>query len=342
VEFQVALKQGYKIIKVHAIHQYNMAPAHWNPPLKELYIKKMASSGPTPPQEEQDRIERNYQEQFGMGQALRDAFPTFEYDAAKRITAKTNLNCGWGKHCQRVMLDTTTIVSANDKKSPALFLDSMAGNTIIKTATPLGAGFTMYKSEDNGDNVMPNLHNSYLPAGVFVPAYARLVLLEQMAPVGDRVLYYDTDSMIYIHDPALYNPTIGDTWGNWSEEDISKEIITDFVALGPKSYGLKTATGKELVKMKGVSLKHAHREMFNFDAMLKLLNDHYHNLDSDGIDLPQMNFKCREGKDIRTTFSQKKVAFKEEQLKGYLHKHILYPPGYCKGCSGAGINHVCN
>ena len=42
----------------------------------------------------------------------------------------------------------------------------------------------------------------------FVTAQVRLKLYSVLLPLDKRVLYFDTDSVIYIHRPELWNPTI--------------------------------------------------------------------------------------------------------------------------------------
>jgi hypothetical protein len=96
-------------------------------------------------------------------------------------------------------------------------------------------------------------HNLYLPAGLFVPAYGRLMLYDALDILQERVLYHDTDSVIYIYDPACENLPFDDIWGSWDEEKVSKNgNITAFVGLGPKSYALKTKNGKDVIKLKGL------------------------------------------------------------------------------------------
>ena len=47
----------------------------------------------------------------------------------------------------------------------------------------------------------------------FTTAHARLHLYETLQPLGERVLYFDTDSIIYLHHPAQFNPTIVNSLG---------------------------------------------------------------------------------------------------------------------------------
>ena len=48
------------------------------------------------------------------------------------------------------------------------------------------------------------------------------------------VLYYDTDSVIYVSRPGQYAPPLGDYLGELTDELDSGEQIVEFVSGGPK------------------------------------------------------------------------------------------------------------
>ncbi len=86
--------------------------------------------------------------------------------------------------------------------------------------------------------------NTNCVIGAFVTAQARLKLLSELNKLGDRVLYYDTDSIIYIHIEGLYNPSLGNFLGDFTNELIDNESIVEFASGGPKNYAYKTNTEK--------------------------------------------------------------------------------------------------
>ena len=47
----------------------------------------------------------------------------------------------------------------------------------------------------------------------FTTCWARLKLYGVLDQLGDRVLYYDTDSVIYVSRPGQYDPPLGDYLG---------------------------------------------------------------------------------------------------------------------------------
>jgi hypothetical protein len=106
----------------------------------------------------------------------------------------------------------------------------------------------------------------------FVTAYARDKLFaEGLEPLGENVLYFDTDSVIYVSpygNHLIGNDASGDlgTWANQLENP--DDYFTEFVSAGPKTYALKSHSGKEdICKAKGFCLSYKNAEIMNFDTL---------------------------------------------------------------------------
>ncbi|KAL0149348.1 hypothetical protein M9458_055386 [Cirrhinus mrigala] len=80
--------------------------------------------------------------------------------------------------------------------------------------------------------------------GAFTTAHARLELYDVMERLGDRLLYCDTDSLIYTAKDGEYEPPLGPYLGDLTDEVGPGDHITLFSSAGPKSYGYATAKGK--------------------------------------------------------------------------------------------------
>lgn len=337
-EFQMALQHGYQVITVHRIDEYNKAPGLWNEFIKDLYIEKMAYSEPAPDIEAQEKLVRAYEEKFGMGEAVNESFSRWRYDPALRFVFKIMLNSGWGKHCQRPNMPRSSLIKNSDKETIETFFQNVEDDVTIVAGMEQLGDWTYVNSSSNGAKVKPNLHGTYLPAGIFVPSYGRIALYEHLSKLDRRVLYHDTDSIIYVYDPELYNIPCSEILGDWSEEDISKEEIIKFVGLGPKSYGLKTLQ-RTMIKVKGMSIKRSGSRILNFDTMEDLI-EHHLNGEYPEIELPQMLFNYRIGRGIQTVYNLKKLSFQPEVLKGDLHYDgCVYPKGYCQQCKDSPNDH---
>lgn len=330
-EFICALDKGYKVIKVHRIDEYESCEGLWNDFIKDLYIEKLANSDPPPSPQEQQRLANAYEQEFGMGQKVKNSFSRWKYDGALRTVFKTLLNSGWGKHCQRPNMDEHVILD-QDGDWDAVFDDIQTG-IIRATRTEILPNGHINISTKNTSKTRLKTHQNYIPAGCYVPAYGRLTLFNQMDKLGDRVLYHDTDSIIYVYDPEKYNIPTSDIWGEWDEEKISKKGIDAFVSLGPKSYGIK-AGSETIIKLKGLSVKHAHRNMVNFDVLKNLLLNHMAG-NYPTIQVPQMRFTYRQGLGMATQNFLKNLKFTPDALKGNLMSNMkVFPFGYCENPFG--------
>ena len=79
--------------------------------------------------------------------------------------------------------------------------------------------------------------------------------IEQVAP--GRILYFDTDSVIYVFRPGVPDPPTGNFLGDLTSELKPDQHIHEFISLGAKPYGYQINDGKTCVKIKGFCLNGA-------------------------------------------------------------------------------------
>ena len=101
----------------------------------------------------------------------------------------------------------------------------------------------------------------------FTICWARLHLYEALELLGERVLYFDTDSIIYLEEPNQPNPVLGDYLGEFTNELEADDFIVEFVSGGPKNYGYKTNKGKVECKVRGFRLNSEGKTQLNYDIM---------------------------------------------------------------------------
>ena len=107
----------------------------------------------------------------------------------------------------------------------------------------------------------------------FTTAYARLKLYDLLDLLQERVLYYDTDSVVYIHEPGKPDPPLGDYLGDLTDE-LNGGYITTFISGGPKNYGYVTNTGEAILKIRGISLTYDASKILNINTMRDLVDSY--------------------------------------------------------------------
>ena len=108
----------------------------------------------------------------------------------------------------------------------------------------------------------------------FTTAYARLKLYDLLDLLQERVLYYDTDSVIYVHEPSKSDPPLGDYLGDLTDELDVGDYITTFISGGPKNYAYDTNSGKSETKIRGITLNYDVTKKINMDVMRHLVDSH--------------------------------------------------------------------
>lgn len=144
-----------------------------------------------------------------------------------------------------------------------------------------------------------------------------------MQQLGERVLMCDTDSVKYYStgEPEEFQITPETALGQWEDEG----ELSEFVSIGLKSYGMRYADRTEApCKLKGCSLKRAHKKLINFDSMKDIL------MQEKIVKVPQLSFDYKFGEGISTREFLKTVQFDPEILKGDYDEdnYQLFPFGY--------------
>ena len=122
-----------------------------------------------------------------------------------------------------------------------------------------------FAEQDNKTNIV---------IAAFTTAYARLKLYDLLDLLQERVLYYDTDSVIYVHEPGKPDPPLGDYLGDLTDELDPGDYITTFISGGPKNYAYLTNNGKTETKIRGITLNYDATKKINMDVMRHLVDSH--------------------------------------------------------------------
>lgn len=283
-ELQKAVEKGYKIIAVHEIWQYEVEQYSKSTKTAGLFgqyinlwlkIKQEASGWPT---ECTTRASQDaYIESFREAEDVQLERDCIEVNPGLRSVAKLCLNSFWGKFGQRENLPKTEVVTTRHRLLELLSDRSCVVYKIIHVNDDV-----MYVSwEKIAESIEVNPHVNVVIAA-YTTAQARLKLYSYLEQLDKRVLYYDTDSCIYVStgNAGEYDPPLGNFLGDMTDELTGYGVgsfIKRFVSGGPKFYGyvVQKPDGTELAtcKVKGIGLNYRIGKEINFDSICNLIKE---------------------------------------------------------------------
>ena len=255
MELDKALQCGYKVTRIYEVWhwerwmQYDgkdestgLFVSYINQFLK---LKQQADGYPSWVQTEEDKDE--YIQDYFDHEGILLEKSQIKKNPGLRSLAKLMLNSFWGKFGQRTNL-----------QKHRLFADAqeffkLVGDPLIDLRT---LDFLTKESVLAGYSPASEDCEETLPSGNVViaaitTAQARLKLYEEMEKLGDRVIYTDTDSLLFITRPDdSYDVQTGSYLGDLTDE-VEKDygtgaMITEVICAASKSYGyqVKMADGE--------------------------------------------------------------------------------------------------
>ncbi|XP_053481752.1 uncharacterized protein LOC128608210 [Ictalurus furcatus] len=188
---------------------------------------------------------------------------------ARRSINKLLLNSLWGRFSMRENLPCTELISDPEQFTQHIFGDGYDVKHFSFVSDSVALIQWCYADGKGGQTRDINIF-----LGAFTTAHARLELYELMDKLGDRLLYSDTDSVIFTSREGDWEPPLGPYLGNLTDEVGAGDHIVEFCSGGPKTYGYRTAKGKVCMKAKGVTLNAVNSKAIRLDTLIGLV-DHY-------------------------------------------------------------------
>ena len=262
-ELQKAVELGYEIQYIYEVRHFDetcegLFQAYVNTWLK---IKQEASGWPQWVGDDETKRQQ-YIREYYEHEGIQLEYDKIEHNPGLRALAKMMLNSMWGKFGQR--LNKTQVKEFKDPQAfhPFLHTDTLDVRHVSVKNDHLVE--VHYQYQDKDIPVSPNL-NSFVAS--FTTSWARDRLNKAIQLLGERVLYFDTDSVIYLEEPGQPNPPLGHYLGEFTSEFENDDYIEEFVSGGPKNYGYKTKKGKVECKGRGFRLNNEGKTQLNYDVM---------------------------------------------------------------------------
>tara|TARA_A100000171_G_scaffold37544_1_gene36590 strand:- start:737 stop:4729 length:3993 start_codon:yes stop_codon:yes gene_type:complete len=290
-EFYKAIDKGYEILHIIEIIHYEETTRDLFKPYvqKFLKIKEEASGYPDHITKHKGKVSdkvyddmcnkhiQNYYEVMGI---MLDK-NNIKKNKGLRAVAKLCLNSLWGKFGQRTNL--TQSIICKDKQEFFKIIENKQNDNV---------NFFQYNEDvmeityDIKEEYIPNDFTTNIGVAAFTTASARLRLYEGLEHLNHQVLYFDTDSIVYVYNPNDPNKNkslkLGDFLGQWTDECDGLNMVGCFASGGPKNYTYKLddVEYKYCIKVKGLNLHHKAKKSVNHHKVIKSIRDKYENYEN--------------------------------------------------------------
>jgi len=275
-EILAAIEEGYVVIKIYEVWHFEQTSQYCSQSktggIFTDYInmflkgKQEASGYPKEVVTEQDKLK--YQSDYYEKEGVLLDIDKIEKNPGKRFVYKLALNSMWGRlgmntdKTQYKLINNTDewLKMANDDQFIISSID-MKNENILQV---------YYKNLYNSGSVETSVIHASM-----VTCYARLELYKVLKKLDRRILYFDTDSMIYTVREGDYIPKLGNYLGELTNEIDSSDgnFIEEFVSAGPKNYAYRTDKGVTKCTVKGFALNNLTKLKLNFDSIKQLVQE---------------------------------------------------------------------
>ena len=289
-ELDMAVKKGYCILKIYEVYHWKET-TQYNPHTGQgglfapyintfLKYKQEASGWPDWCQTLSDK--ERYVQQYEAHEKIHLDKENIEKNPGLRSLAKLCLNSFWGKFGENLRKPQTAFIHDNEAEK---FIQMVTSPDKEVTNFHIVADDIIQvewkdKKESQDEDLKTNIF-----LATFTTCWARLELYKVLDKLGRRVLYFDTDSIIYVSRPGQYDPPLGDYLGELTSElgcgDVGckdntcdgEHWITELISGGPKNYAYCTNNDHTTCKVRGFTLNHKNAQLVNFNTIKELIVD---------------------------------------------------------------------
>ena len=284
LELNKARQMGYVVLETYEVWHF-AETVKYNATTKsgglfaqyiDLFLKLKQEASGWPVECRNDPAERDrYLTDYLAREGVQLREENVAHNPGLRALAKLCLNSFWGKFGQRNNMEKTSYF-----KDPKEFYNLLTeDDKVVKHVTFVNEEMIRINWVQHEDlvDVLPNT-NVILAA--YTTAQARLKLYSYLEKLGQDVLYFDTDSVIYKtlpeRDPVPVGNFLGDMTDELESDYGTDSYITRFVSGGPKNYAFEvyspnTGSVHTTMKVRGIHLNYAVSRLVNFELLLSMV-----------------------------------------------------------------------
>ena len=274
-ELKKAIELGYIVKEIYEVYDYKKKGKIFQEYVNTfLKIKQESSGFPANCFDENGEIKESIVDEYISGYLDHEGIHLNREKIMKnegmRTVAKTLLNSLWGKFAQNEG-NTKVVFVKNYDELMEWVQDKRYELTTFDFVSEDSMRLCLHPQEP----YITPLKNGNVVVACFVTSYSRLRLYEKLQKLQHRVLYFDTDSIIYYTNVNESDVDVecGNYLGELTNELDEGEWIESFCSTGPKCYSYVTNFGKTIVHAKGFSLKGEGKDKINFDSMKHTVED---------------------------------------------------------------------
>ena len=314
-EVNLAIDKGYKVLRTYEVWHFDKS----TDVLFKGYIRRFmkikleSSSYDFKTKEEEVNFKARIKDSLDID------IEKFEFNAGLRSISKLCLNSLWGKFGQKSNMSQTKYVKEVSEFYEILLddkLDNIKFQFINDDMVQMTYNFK--------DQFVDNSKNTNVYIACFTTSHARLMLYNKLDYLKEKVLYFDTDSIIYADD-GTKNIETGDMLGDMTDE-ISGKGISNFVSTGPKSYSFKYGNDEQKSAIKGFTLNHENSNLLNHDSLSKIVRKEIRE-----ITIINENKITRKNREIVNEYCEKvfKFGYDKRVIRQINEDHVdTLPYGY--------------
>ena len=218
-EINKALEKGYKVIRTYEVWHFDKSTDDLFIGYIRRFMKiKLESSKYDFKTKEE---EANFK--LKIKKSLDIDIKKFESNAGLTSISKLCLNSLWGKFGERSNMSQTKYAT-DVSEFYEILLDDKSDNKNFQFINDDMVQMTC----NFKDQFVDNFKNTNVYIACFTTSHARLMLYNKLDPLNEKVLYFNTDSIIYAND-GTKNVKAGDMLSDMTDE-LSGKGITNFVS----------------------------------------------------------------------------------------------------------------
>lgn len=229
-----------------------------------MKIKEEASGWPT----ECDTMgkKRNYLQEYEQHECVQLDYNKVEKNPGLRSLAKLMLHYFWVRFGQRPNQTQVTTCT-----KPSKFFQIIRDNRQVIHRIEIANEHMIEVFHSFQEVCDPVQTNVNIFVACFITSYARLKLYNALDILQKRVLYMDTDSVIYTQKPTQSVIPTGNYLGEFTNELDDGDHFTEFAAAGPKNYAYITKNGKKCCKVREFTLNERGQKILHFTSIKDLV-----------------------------------------------------------------------